>query len=41
MALVNERDEILIRHGEAGRQGLSWPSRPSWGFSKVLNRHAL
>ena len=31
----------MIRHGEAGRQGLSWPSRPSWGFSKVLDHHAL
>ena len=32
---------MLIRHSEAGRQGLPWPSRPSWRFSKVLDRHAL
>ena len=32
---------MLIRHGEAGRQGLLWPSRPSWRFPKVLDRHAL
>ena len=32
---------MLIRHGEAGRQVLSWPSSPSWEFSKVLDRHTL
>ena len=32
---------MLIRHGEAGRQGLLWLSRPSCRFSKVLDRHAL
>ena len=29
------------RHGEAGRQGLLWPSRPLSQILKVLDHHAL
>ena len=32
---------MLIRHGEAGRQGLPWAIQAFLEFSKDLDRHAL